>query len=63
MPCSMVMNGMKSPMDDALFDRLANEAIDEQQEPITPIYTRWNKDGTYNKKPLDPHYFKKKIHR
>ena len=46
-------------MDDDLFDRLASEVSDEQNEPITPIYTRWNEDGTYNSKPLDPQYFKK----
>ena len=59
MPCFMVIDGIKTPMDDDLFDRLASEVSDEQQEPITPIHTRWNEDGTYNSKPLDPQYFKK----
>ena len=59
MPCFMVIDGVKSPMDDDLFDRLASEVSDEQQEPITPIHTRLNEDGTYNSKPLDLQYFKK----
>ena len=58
MPCFMVIDGVKSPMDDDLFDRLASEVSDEQNEPITPIYTRFNEDGTYNSKPIDPQYFK-----
>ena len=43
----------KIRMDEDLFDRLSITMSDEQQEPITPIATRWNEDGTYNKKPLD----------
>ena len=35
---------------------LASEVSDEQNEPKTPIHTRWNEDGTYNSKPLDPQY-------
>ena len=54
----MVTHGIKSPMDDDLFDRLASEVSDEQNEPVTPIHTRWNEDGTYNSKPLDPKYFR-----
>ena len=54
MPCFMVIDGNKSPMDDDLFDRLASEVSHEQNEPITSIYTRWNEDGTYNKNPLHP---------
>ena len=40
MPCFMVIDGIKSLMDDDLFDRLSSEVSDEQQEPITPIHTR-----------------------
>ena len=58
MPCFLVIDGIKTPMDDDLFDRLASEVSDEQQEPITPIHTRWNEDGTYNSKLLGPNYFK-----
>ena len=59
MPCFMVVDGIKSEMDEDLFDRLSNEMSDTQQEPITPIHNRWKEDGTYDKKPLDPQYFKK----
>ena len=43
----MVIDCIRSPMDDDLFDRLAGEVSDEQQAPTTPIHTRWNEDGTY----------------
>ena len=59
MSCFIVVDGIKTEMDEDLFDRLSSEMSEEQQEPITPIRTRWNKDGSYNSKPLDPQYFKK----
>ena len=42
MPCFMVSDGIKSPMDDDSSYRLSREVSDEHQEPITPI-----KSGAY----------------
>ena len=55
MTCYMVIDGIKQEVDEDLFDQMA-EAL---HNPPTTTSTRWQPDGTYNKKPLDPEYFNK----
>ena len=53
MPCFMAIDGMKSEMDENLFDQMAEELHQPKDQN-----TRWKLDGTCNKNPLDPNYFK-----
>lgn len=65
MPCYMVIDGNKQEMDEEVFDNMV-EALHQSQTPQTPpppTSTRWQPDGTYNKKPLDPNYFTKYYHK
>lgn len=60
MPCYFVMNGKKQEMDEDIFDDMLQEL--HQSNPVIPQHcnsksSRWNCDGTYNSKPLDPNYF------
>lgn len=58
MPCYFVMDGIKQEMDDEVFDDMMNEL--HQIKALTRTNanpSRWNDDGTYDKKPLDPKYF------
>ena len=57
MPCYFVMDGVKQEMGDEFFDDMMNEL--EQVKALTRANanpSRWNDDGTYDKKPLDPNY-------
>ena len=47
-------------MDEDVFDQML-EALHQSNTPKTPTQTntRWQPDGTYNKKPLDTNYFSK----
>ena len=67
MPCYFVMDGVKQEMDEEVFDQMMHDLHQlKSTNPPTPTTTptnnrrtRWNEDGTYNKKPLDPNYFNK----
>ena len=50
----------KQEMDEDIFDQMV-EALHQPtiQEPPMPTSTRWQPDGTYDKKPNDPNYFSK----
>ena len=54
------MDRKKYDMDEDVFDQML-EALHQSDTPETPpqTNTRWQPDGTYNKKPLDPNYFSK----
>ena len=59
MPCYTILDGIKQEMDDEVFD----EMVEALYHPRTPNNTptnniRWRPDGTYDKKPLNPNYFK-----
>ena len=56
----MVVDGIKHEMDEELFDQMA-EALHNPKAPNnTPTNNpRIKPDGTYDKKPLDPNYFRK----
>ena len=60
MPCYLVIDGKKQEMDEDIFDQMV-EALQQPtiQEPPMPTSTRWQPDGTYDKKPSDPKYFSK----
>ena len=60
MPCYLVIDGKKQEMDEDIFDQMV-EALHQPtiQEPPMPTSTRWQPDGTYDKKPNDPNYFSK----
>ena len=61
MPCYMVIDWEKQEMDEDVFDQMV-EALHQSQTPPTPRKpqsTRWQPNGTYNKKRLDPNYFRK----
>ena len=67
MPCYFYMNGQKQNMDEEVFDEML-QALHQPKTLETSIPTsletnvkpsRWNSDGTYNKKPLEPEYFTK----
>ena len=49
----MVMDGIKQEIDDDLFEQMSEEL----HRPKT-LNSRWKPDGTYDKTPLDPDYFK-----
>ena len=53
MPCFMVMDGIKQEIDDDLFEQMSEEL----HRPKT-LNSKWKPDGTYDKTPLDPDYFK-----
>ena len=58
MPCFMYIDGRKQEMDEDIFDQMVNALNPETvQEPPMATSTRWNPDGTYDKKTLDPDYF------
>ena len=51
---------MKQEMDEHLFDQMA-EALHQSsnlQNPPATTSTKWKPDGTYDKKSLDPIFFK-----
>ena len=52
--------GKKQEMDEDMFDQMV-EALHPPtvQEPPIQTSTRWQPDGTYDKKPNDPKYFLK----
>jgi len=54
------MDRKKHTMDEDVFDQMF-EALHQSDTPETPpqTNTRWQPDGAYNKKPLDPNYFSK----
>jgi len=61
----MVIDGIKQEMDEDLFDQMAQALHNpptHNEQPFTTT-TRWQPDGTYNKKPLDPEYFTKYYHK
>ena len=60
MPCYLVIDGKKQEMDEDMFDQMV-EALHPPtvQEPPIQTSTRWQPDGTYDKKPNDPKYFSK----
>ena len=65
MPCYMDIDGNKQGMDEDVFDQMV-EALHQSQTPPNPPTsqsTRWQPDGTYNKKTLDPNYFTKYYHK
>ena len=53
MSCFLVMDGIKQEIDEDLFEQMSEEL----HRPKTQN-SRWKPDGTYDKKPLDPDYFK-----
>ena len=58
MPCYFVMDGVKQEMDDDVFDDMMNELHSiKSLSRVNANTSRWNDDGTYDKKPLDPQYF------
>ena len=65
MPCYFVMDGKKQEMDEEVFDQMMydlHQIKSQNETPTAPTnnkHTRWNEDGTHNKKPLDPDYFHK----
>ena len=60
MPCYLVIDGKKQEMDEDIFDQMVQALHPETvQEPPIPTSTRWQPDGTYDKKPNDPKYFSK----
>lgn len=61
MPCYMVIDGHKQEMDEDLFDQMAQalHQSSNSHNPPTVTSRRWQPDGTYDKKPLDPDYFSK----
>ena len=61
MPCYMVIDGIKQEIDEDLFDEMVEAIHTPPTPPNTPnnTSTRWQPDGSYNKKPLDPDYFTK----
>ena len=60
MPCYLVIDGKKQEMDEDIFDQMVQALNPETvQEPPIPTSTRWQPDGTYDKKPNDPNYFSK----
>ena len=63
MTCYFYMDRKRHTMDEDVFDQMF-EALHppNTHEPPTQTNTRWQPDGTYNKKPLDPNYFSKYYH-
>ena len=60
MTCYFYMYRKKQTMDEDVFDQMF-EALHQSNTPEQPTQTnsRWQPDGTYDKKPLDPNYFSK----
>ena len=58
------MGGIKQEMDEDWFDQMLEALHNPPQinEQPTTTPTRWQPNGTYNKKPLDPNYFNKYYH-
>ena len=55
------IDGMRQEIDEDVFDQMA-QALHQSNNPHNPppiTSTRWQPDGTYDKKPLDPKYFQK----
>ena len=48
------MDGIKQEMDEDVFDRM----VEALHQPTTPNNTPTTNSRTYDKKPLDPDYFK-----
>ena len=61
MTCYMYIDGKRQEIDEDLFEQMTQE-LHPLNQPITTTSTRWQPDGTYNKKPLDPEYFTKYYH-
>ena len=60
----MVVDGCKMKIDNHTFHSMSQIIQDEIQsssEEEPKKTSRWNTDGTYDNKPLDPDYFKKGI--
>lgn len=65
MPCFFVMNGKKQEMDEDIFEEMLQEL--HQSTATIPQHcntkpSRFNPNGTYNSKPLDPKYFNNYYH-
>ncbi len=62
MSCFMVFDGRKTEIDEGFFDQLSEELHQPKEHEvlcsIRDQNIRWKPDGTYDKKPLDPDYFK-----
>ena len=57
-----VVDGCKMKIDNSTFNSMSQIVQDEIQsssEEEPKKTSRWNTDGTYDNKPLDPDYFKK----
>jgi inhibitor of KinA sporulation pathway (predicted exonuclease) len=57
----MVIDGIKQEIGEDVFDQMAQTLHQSSNPHNTPptTSTRWQPDGTYDKKPLDPKYFQK----
>ena len=53
MPCFMVMDGKKTEIDEDFFEQMSEKLHQPKDQN-----SRWKPDGTYDKKTLDPDYFK-----